>query len=73
MDTKDASEIGHAAAALMLGLIEVLADKGVLTRSDLSTVMVGAISRLESGRDALSMEGAVDFIESLLPEIRGST
>jgi hypothetical protein len=42
-----ASQAGYANAALILGLLDVLANKGILTRSDLNTIIVDAISKLE--------------------------
>jgi hypothetical protein len=71
--TKNASELGYANAALVLGLIEVLASKGVLTRSDLSSVMVDAIGKLELRQDVVPTGGPIELIKSLLPDIRGST
>lgn len=66
------SELGYANTALMLGLLDVLASKGILTRSDLNTIMVDAISKLEPTRNVTSMDGAIELIKSLLPNIHGS-
>ena len=73
MHTKNARELSYANAALLLGLIEVLADKGVLTRSDLNTVIVDAINKLDSGPIVLSTEGAIELIKSLSLEMHEAT
>jgi hypothetical protein len=54
----------------MLGLLDVLANKGILTRSDLNTVVVDAISKLEPTRSIEN--GAIELIKSLFPKIHGS-
>jgi len=72
MQTAGSREIGYANTALMLGLLDVLVNKGVLTRSDLNTIIVDAISKLEPTRSMGSMNGAVDLIKSLFPKIHGS-
>jgi hypothetical protein len=73
MKTAGSSELGYANTALMLGLLDVLANKGVLTRSDLNTVITDAITKLEPGRNIASMDGAIGLIKSLFPEIHGSS
>jgi hypothetical protein len=50
MKTAEPSELGHANTALLLGLFDVLATKGILTRSDLNTVITDAISKIEASR-----------------------
>ena len=72
MQIAGASQAGYANAALILGLFDVLANKGILTRSDLNTIIVDAISKLEPARHGNSMDGAIDIIKSLFPEIHGS-
>lgn len=72
MNSATTTDLGKASVALLLGLIDVLANKGVLTRSDLNTVMVDAISKLESMRDTSSTDGAIELVKSLFPEIHGS-
>ena len=67
-----ASQAGYANAALILGLLDVLANKGILTRSDLNTIIVDAISKLEPARTGKSMDGAIEIIKSLFPAIHGS-
>ena len=67
-----ASQAGYANAALILGLLDVLANKGILSRSDLNTIIVDAISKLEPARHDKSMDGAIEIIKSLFPEIHGS-
>jgi hypothetical protein len=70
MQSATASELGYANAALMLGLLDVLSNKGILTRSDLNTVIVDAISKLEPTRSIEN--GAIELIKSLFPKIHGS-
>ena len=70
MQSASASELGYANTALMLGLLDVLANKGVLTRSDLNTIIVDAISKLEPTRSIEN--GAIELIKSLFPKIHGS-
>ncbi len=72
MQTADSSEFGYANAALMLGLLDVLASKGILTRSDLNSIVVDAIGKLEPMRNPGSTDGAIELIKRLLPEIHGS-
>jgi len=72
MQNVNARELVYANAALLLGLIEVLADKGVLTRSDLNSVTVDAISKLDSGSIVLSTDGAIELIKSISLEIHGA-
>ncbi len=72
MQNAGSHELGHANTALMLGLFDVLANKGVLTRSDLNTIMVDAISKLEPMRNIGTINGAIELIETLFPRIHGS-
>jgi hypothetical protein len=72
MQTAGSSELGYANIALMLGLLDVLANKGILSRSDLNTIIVDAIGKLEPTRNIGSMDGGIEFIKSLFPEIHGS-
>ena len=72
MQIAGASQAGYANAALILGLLDVLANKGILTRSDLNTIIVDAISKLEPARNGKSMDGAIEIIKSLFPAIHGS-
>ena len=67
-----ASQAGYANAALILGLLDVLANKGILSRSDLNTIIVDAISKLEPAGQDKSMDGAIEIIKSLFPAIHGS-
>jgi hypothetical protein len=53
----------------MLGLLDVLLNKGILARSDLNTFIVDAISKLEP---TPSIDGAIHLIKSLFPKIHGS-
>jgi hypothetical protein len=66
-------ELVYANAALMLSLFDVLASKGMLTRDDFDSILTDAIGRLEPMRNISSTNGAINFIESLLPEIREAT
>ena len=68
-----ASPAGYANAALILGLLDVLAKQGILTGRDLNTIIVDAISKLEPARTGKSMGGAIEIIKSLFPEVHGST
>jgi len=70
MQTAGSSELGYANTALILGLFHVLASKGILTRDDLDVVVTDAIGELDSMRNISSVDGAIDFIKSLLTEIR---
>ncbi len=72
MQTAGSHELGYASTALLLGLFDVLANKGVLSRSDLNTVIVDAINKLEPSRNIVPMKGAIELIESLFPKIQGS-
>jgi hypothetical protein len=73
MRNAGSSEAAYAGTALLLGLLDVLASKGILTRSDLNTIMVDAISKLEPTPTNGSIGGAGDLIRSLLPQIHGSS
>jgi hypothetical protein len=64
------NELGYANTALILGLFHVLVSKGALTRDDLDVIVTDAISELDRTRNTSSVSGAIDFIKSLLPEIR---
>jgi hypothetical protein len=72
MQTAGPSELGYANTALIMGLLDVLVSKGILTRNDLDTIVTDAINKLEPTRNIRSMEGGIDFIKSLFAEIRGS-
>ncbi len=63
----------YANAALMLALFDVLASKGMLTRDDFDNILTAAIGKLESMRNISSTDGAINFIKSLLPEVREFT
>jgi hypothetical protein len=69
MQTAGANELGYANTALILGLLEVLANKSVLSRSDLNTILTDAIGKLEPTCNATSTGGGIEFIKSLLPEL----
>jgi hypothetical protein len=67
-------ELTSANAALMLALFDVLASKGILTRDDFDNILTAAIGKLEPMRDDISSTtGAINFIKSLLPEVREAT
>lgn len=72
MNNAGSGEAAYASTALMLGLLDVLASKGILTRSDLNTIIVDAISKLEPTRTNGSTGEAVELIKSLFPQIHGS-
>lgn len=72
MQNAGSSEAAYASATLMLGLLDVLASKGILTRSDLNAVMVDAINKLQPTPTSGSMGEAVELIKSLFPQIHGS-
>jgi hypothetical protein len=72
MQTAGPSELGYANTALIIGLFDVLASKGILTRTDLDTIVTDAINKLEPTRSIRSMEGGIELIKSLFGEIRGS-
>jgi hypothetical protein len=72
MQTTPPYELAYANAALMLALFDVLASKGILTRDDFDNILTDAIGKLEPLRDINSTNGAINFIKSLLPGIRGS-
>ena len=72
MQTAESSELGYANTALIMGLLDVLASKGILTRTDLDTIVTDAINKLEPTRSIRSMEGGIELIKSLFGEIRGS-
>lgn len=73
MQTTPPYELAYASAALMLALFDVLKSKGMLSRDDFDNILTDAISKLDSTRDISSTSGAINFIKSLLPEIREST
>ena len=72
MQTAGPSELGYANTALIMALFDVLASKGILTRTDLDTIVTDAINKLEPTRNIRSMEGGIELIKSLFGEIRGS-
>ena len=73
MHTTPPYELAYANGALMLALFDVLASKGILTRDDFDNILTDAIGKLEPMRNIGSTHGAINFIKSLLPEIREST
>ena len=73
MQTTPPYEQTYANAALMLALFDVLASKGILTRHDFDNILTAAIGKLEPMRNISSTNGAINFIKSLLPEVREST
>jgi hypothetical protein len=73
MKTTPPYELAYANGALMLALFDVLASKGILTRDDFDNILTAAIGKLEPMRDISSTNGAIDFIKSLLPEVREAT
>ena len=66
-------EMTYANAALILALFDVLASKGILTRDDFDNILTDAIVKLEPMSDLGSTNGAINYIKSLLPEVRGSS
>ena len=66
-------ELTYANAALILALFDVLASKGILTRDDFDNILTDAIVKLEPMSDLGSTSGAINYIKSLLPEVRGSS
>jgi hypothetical protein len=69
MITAGSNELGYANTALITALFDVLADKGILTVSDLATIVTDAIDSLEPDRNIIS--GAITFIEAaIVPQIR---
>ena len=72
MQTSGANELGYANTALLLALFDVLVEKGILATADLDTITTRAIGELEPTRNIRSVNGAIGFINSLLPEIRKS-
>ena len=73
MQTTPPYELAYANGALVLALFDVLASKGILTRDDFDNILTAAIGKLEPMRDISSANGAINFIKSLLPEVREST
>jgi hypothetical protein len=73
MKTTPPYELTYANGALMLALFDVLASKGILTRDDFDNILTAAIGKLEPMRDMSSTNGAINFIKSLLPEVREAT
>ena len=73
MKTTPPYELAYANGALMLALFDVLASKGILTRDDFDNILTAAIGKLEPMRDISSTNGAINFIKSLLPEVREAT
>jgi len=66
MQSAEPNEMGQASIALLLGLLNVLASKGILGRDDLNTIATAAIGELE----AMPTNDAIGYLKSLLPEIR---
>ena len=73
MQTTPPYEMTYANAALMLALFDVLKSKGILTRDDFDNILTDAIGKLEPMRNISSTSGAINFIKTLLPQIREST
>ena len=73
MQTAPPYEQTYANVALILALFDVLASKGILTRGDFDNILTAAIGKLEPMRNISSTNGAINFIKSLLPEVREST
>jgi hypothetical protein len=73
MQTTPPYELAYANAALVLALFDVLASKGILTRDDFDSILTDAIGKLEPTRNISSTSGAINFIKTLLPQIREST
>ena len=73
LQTTPPYELTYANAALVLALFDVLASKGILTRDDFDNILTDAIGKLEPMRNISSTNGGLNFIKSLLPEIREST
>ena len=72
MQTAESRELGCASVALMLGLLDVLASKDILSRDDLNTIVVAALGKLEPTQTIGPTNGAIELIQRLLPEIHGS-
>jgi hypothetical protein len=73
MQTAGPNELGYANTALILALFDVLASKGILTPSDVETVVTNAVAVLEPTRNIRSVDGAIHFMNSLLPQIGKSS
>ena len=73
VETTPPYELAYANAALMLALFDVLASKGMLSRDDFDNVLTAAISKLEPNLGVTSTAGAIKYIKSLLPEVRGQS
>ena len=71
MQPADANALGYANTALITALFDVLADKGILTVSELEMVAAKAIETLQPDRHIKTINGAIAFIEAaIVPEIR---
>jgi hypothetical protein len=73
MKTTPPYELAYANGALMLALFDVLASRGILTRDDFDNILTAAIGKLEPMHNISSTNGAINFIKSLLPEVREAT
>jgi hypothetical protein len=71
MQTAGSSELGYANTALITALFDVLADKGILTATDLEMIARTAIRNLEPTQHNISVNGAINFIKgTIIPQIR---
>lgn len=70
MQTTPPFEMTYANAALLLGLFNVLASKGILDRDDFDNILTDAIGKLEPISNVSSTSGAISFIKALLPQVR---
>ncbi len=66
MQSTQPNEMGQASIALSLGLLDVLASKGMLIRDDLDAIVTVAIAELET----MPANDALSYVKSLLPRIR---
>ncbi len=73
MENTPPDELAYANAALVLALFDVLASKNILDRDDFDNLLTAAISKLEPMQSISFKSGAIKFIQSLLPEVRGSS
>ncbi len=64
------NELGYANTALVTALFDLLANKGLLTTTDLETIVTNAIQGLEPDQNISSVNGAITFIKAaVLPQI----
>jgi hypothetical protein len=71
MQPADANALGYANTALITALFDVLADKGILTVSELEMVATNAIDGLQPDSNIKSVNGAIAFIKAaVIPQIR---